>query len=218
MPNTSIPLEPIAVNPRRRQSDHAEERQSQNFAQAQAHTAPDGVVAEPSEKAFRFWNRQISIVTGQEACRDHFGKSIQLSYLSPVPQTLIITIDPANERTFLGYLRTSSAFATLGVVSFQLFLLGGGRGAQTACRVRYGKILAVACEGFAIVVACSGAWRWWRQQSAILRGRAKVGGWEIHTIGVGGIGVGFYVYRGSVTVLMSLDLDSYPCFGPAVGL
>ena len=93
----------------------------------------------------------------------------------------------ANERTFLGYLRTSSAFATLGVISFQLFLLGDG---QTSCKSRYGQVLAVACETFAILVVLSGAWRFWRHQNAILREKVQVGGWEVNAVGVGGLVVG----------------------------
>lgn len=44
--------------------------------------------------------------------------------------------------------------------------------------------LACICIGAAIVVLLLGAYRFWRQQNAILRGKVHVGGWEMNTIGL----------------------------------
>lgn len=157
--------------------DRVEESQPQDLAQA---PASDGVIGNLRKTGSRFWRRQISVVSGHEACRDHFGEMSSHIFF----QAYVADLDLANERTFLGYLRTSSTFATLGVVSFQLFLLGEG---QTSCKSQYGKGLAVACEGFAIFVALSGAWRFWRHQNAILRDKVQAGGWEVNAIGIGGL-------------------------------
>ena len=44
--------------------------------------------------------------------------------------------------------------------------------------------LACVCIGAAIVVLLLGAYRFWRQQNAILRGKVRAGGWEMHVIGL----------------------------------
>lgn len=44
--------------------------------------------------------------------------------------------------------------------------------------------LACICIGAAIVVLLLGAYRFWRQQNAILRGKVHAGGWEMNTIGL----------------------------------
>lgn len=43
----------------------------------------------------------------------------------------------------------------------------------------------------AIIVLSLGAVRFWRQQSAIVRGKVIAGGWEINVIMIGAILVGF---------------------------
>ena len=42
--------------------------------------------------------------------------------------------------------------------------------------------LACVCIGAAIVVLVLGAYRFWRQQNAILRGKVHAGGWEVNMI------------------------------------
>lgn len=39
----------------------------------------------------------------------------------------------------------------------------------------------------AIVIVCIGAFRFWRQQSAMVRGKVWAGGWEVNVIMVGSI-------------------------------
>lgn len=45
-----------------------------------------------------------------------------------------------------------------------------------------GKPLASVCQGSAALWALFGGIRFWRQQSAMARGKALVGGWEIMAI------------------------------------
>ena len=97
---------------------------------------------------------------------------------------LLTTLLLANERTFLAYLRTSSAFATLGTTVRQLFLLQNSDGSSSTASSPYGEALAVVCMVFAAIVALSGAFRFWRQQNAMARVKAHAGGWEVYTIGL----------------------------------
>lgn len=44
--------------------------------------------------------------------------------------------------------------------------------------------LACICIGAAIIVLLLGAYRFWRQQNAILRRKVHAGGWEMNAIGL----------------------------------
>ncbi|OCK77088.1 hypothetical protein K432DRAFT_384972 [Lepidopterella palustris CBS 459.81] len=95
----------------------------------------------------------------------------------------ILTAHPALERTFLGYLRASLALAMMGVVIAQLFRLQ--HSVNPNLKVGYfvlGVPLAVSFIGSAIIVLLLGAFRFWRQQNALVRGKIYAGGWEITTI------------------------------------
>ena len=97
----------------------------------------------------------------------------------------LLSPSPALERTFLGYLRTSLALSIISVIIAQLFRL---EHAQNPNRV-FGYFtlsipLACICIGAAIVVLLLGAYRFWRQQNAILRGKVHAGGWEVNAIGL----------------------------------
>jgi hypothetical protein len=56
--------------------------------------------------------------------------------------------------------------------------------------------LAVACHSCAIVVALAGVHRFWKQQTALARGKIYAGGWELN---------GIYALSGLVSSLWSLD-------------
>lgn len=77
------------------------------------------------------------------------------------------------------------ALSVVSVIIAQLFRL---EHAQNPSRVFgyfiLGIPLACVCIGAAIVVLLLGAYRFWRQQNAILRGKVRVGGWEINAIGL----------------------------------
>ena len=91
----------------------------------------------------------------------------------------------ALERTFLGYLRTSLALCMISVIIAQLFRL---QHVQNPDKVFgffvLGIPLACICIGAAIVVLVLGAYRCWRQQNAILRGKVHAGGWDLNAIGL----------------------------------
>ncbi|MCJ1477573.1 hypothetical protein MMC13_006246 [Lambiella insularis] len=113
-----------------------------------------------------FWRRQIAITVHHEDSRDHF----------------------ALERTYLGYMRTSLAFAILGISMAQLFRLQN----QETTNPTFGPFdlaipVASVCIGCAMVITVLGSWRFWRQQNALARGKIHAGGWEINSIAVFGL-------------------------------
>ena len=91
----------------------------------------------------------------------------------------------ANERTFLGYLRTSLALAMLGVVIAQLYRLQ-----HSPSPDRYlgyyvlSKPISCIFHASAICVAILGSVRFFRQQHAMATGTIITGGWELMIIGV----------------------------------
>ena len=89
----------------------------------------------------------------------------------------------ALERTFLGYLRTSVTLAVMGVITAQLFRLQHSVNPNPSLGFFVlGMPLAVIFIGTAIVVLLLGAFRFWKQQNALARGKIHAGGWEINTI------------------------------------
>ncbi|KAK2758768.1 hypothetical protein FQN54_003460 [Arachnomyces sp. PD_36] len=96
----------------------------------------------------------------------------------------------ALERTYLAYIRTSMAFAFLGVIIAQLFRLQMKSDSGPALGFDdLGIPLACGCYGAAILIALMGSYRFWRQQSAMARGKVYAGGWELNSMGMLGIGV-----------------------------
>ena len=96
---------------------------------------------------------------------------------------------PANERTYLSYLRTSSALAQLGIVVAQLFRLQerlnpAAAGAAADAFFHMAIPVGGTCIGFAVVISLAGGFRFWRQQNALARGKCHAGGWEPQTVGV----------------------------------
>ncbi|KAJ5143214.1 uncharacterized protein N7515_002001 [Penicillium bovifimosum] len=111
----------------------------------------------------RFWNRHIILTVPQKSNRDHF----------------------ALERTFLAYIRTSTMIAMQGVLVAQLFRLQAPKNKVNHLSFNeVGVPLSVACHCVAVVVALVGASRFWRQQSAISRGKVHAGGWELNLVGI----------------------------------
>ncbi|CAI7621387.1 unnamed protein product [Penicillium viridicatum] len=114
-------------------------------------------------KICRFWTRQVIITVPQKSNRDHF----------------------ALERTFLAYIRTSTVIAMQGVLVAQLFRLQ--RPSHTVDRLSFYEVgipLSVTCHFVAVVVALIGAFRFWKQQNAIARGKVYAGGWELNSVGI----------------------------------
>ncbi|KAF2200193.1 hypothetical protein GQ43DRAFT_374412 [Delitschia confertaspora ATCC 74209] len=129
----------------------------------------------------KFWRNNVSITIEEGIHRDHL----------------------ALERTFLAYLRTSLAFAMTGVVVAQLFRL---QHALTP-NLKFGYfILGIPLSASficaAILVLLLGAYRFWRQQSALVRGRCYAGGWEIVVI----LGISLVLCLATFFVLTAVDI------------
>ncbi|MCJ1234764.1 hypothetical protein MMC14_002727 [Varicellaria rhodocarpa] len=109
----------------------------------------------------RFWTHQVFLSVSHDDCRDHF----------------------ALERTYLGYLRTSLAFANLGVVIAQLFRLQAQRSpGPEPTLFDVGIPLAAAFICIATIIALLGAVRFWKQQNAMARKKVYARGWELNAV------------------------------------
>ncbi|KAF2186968.1 hypothetical protein K469DRAFT_629751 [Zopfia rhizophila CBS 207.26] len=109
----------------------------------------------------KFWKTQVSITIDEGSHRDHL----------------------ALERTYLGYLRTSLALAVAGVLTAQLFRLQHTVNPNPNFGFFVlGIPLAATFIAFGLVVLLIGAWRFWRQQNAMIRGKVYAGGWEVTMI------------------------------------
>ena len=89
----------------------------------------------------------------------------------------------ANERTFLGWVRTSIAFAILGTVIAQLFRLQHSPTPRPFGFYALGVPLASTCHGLALLMVLVGAQRYRTQQNAMVVGRIKAGGWGPWLVG-----------------------------------
>ncbi|KAF4988313.1 hypothetical protein FDECE_15103 [Fusarium decemcellulare] len=125
----------------------------------------EGSAVPPADKTrlARFWASSVSCEVDFSVARDHL----------------------ANERTFLGYLRTSMMMSMVGTLVAQLFTInhesshGTGLGYFAA-----GKPMAITCYAFSIGTILLGAIRSWRHQHTMLSGKALAGGFEIHCLGI----------------------------------
>jgi len=108
-----------------------------------------------------FWHREISIKLDAQSRRDHL----------------------ALERTYMGYMRTSVALSTTGIVVAQLFRLQHSYNPNLEFGFFVTGIPLAACFIFlAIIVQVIGFIRFWRQQKAMIRGKVLAGGWEINVV------------------------------------
>ncbi|KAK0946417.1 hypothetical protein LTR29_002179 [Friedmanniomyces endolithicus] len=113
------------------------------------------------DPAGRLWRHHIRLSVPHVDCRDHL----------------------ANERTFLGYLRTSLALSMLGITVAQLYRLQ--HSANPDAKLGYfllSKPIAGLFQCSAICVILIGSVRFYRQQHAMSVGKVHVGGWEILSI------------------------------------
>ncbi|KAF7195206.1 hypothetical protein HII31_03412 [Pseudocercospora fuligena] len=106
----------------------------------------------------KFWRHHVRIDVPHVDCRDHL----------------------ANERTFLGYLRTSVPLSMLGTITAQLYRL---QHSPTPNPVFGYFVLSKPISGIlqclALAMVLLGAIRYFRQQAAMARGMVHAGGWEI---------------------------------------
>ena len=103
-----------------------------------------------------WWNTQIALTLPDQAPHD--------------PRDYL-----ALERTFLGWIRTSTTIVSLGVVVTQLFVLKDVDPTK-------GKVLGCILTGAAIMIVVASAWRYFRMQRLLVRGKALTGGWEALTV------------------------------------
>ncbi|EME79230.1 uncharacterized protein MYCFIDRAFT_143425 [Pseudocercospora fijiensis CIRAD86] len=112
-----------------------------------------------------FWRHHVRIDVPHVDCRDHL----------------------ANERTFLGYLRTSVALSMLGTMIAQLYRLQHSPKPNPVFGYFVlGKPISAILQCMALCMLLLGAIRYFRQQAAMARGRVYAGGWEMWVI-VGGM-------------------------------
>jgi uncharacterized membrane protein YidH (DUF202 family) len=89
----------------------------------------------------------------------------------------------ANETTFLTWFRFSMSLSSIGVVIAQTARIQHIVHPEREHEIKYsvlGVPQAAACQGAAIVVILIGAYRFFRQEKAMIRRKARIGGWELH--------------------------------------
>jgi uncharacterized membrane protein YidH (DUF202 family) len=86
----------------------------------------------------------------------------------------------ALERTFLAYLRTSLILVMTGVTIAQLFRIQHAPDTNpTFGFYVIGRPLSAMFISMAILVMVVGAFRFWKLQGGLVRGKAYAGGWEV---------------------------------------
>lgn len=104
------------------------------------------------------------------------------------------------------------ALSMLSVIIAQLFRLEHAQSPdQVFGYFTLGIPLACVCTGAAIIVLLLGAYRFWRQQNAILRGKVHAGGWEMLVIGLTITLVGLCLSCGSKWLTGSLGRAHLVC-------
>jgi uncharacterized membrane protein YidH (DUF202 family) len=132
-------------------------------------------------KIRRWWAQHVSLGVSPNSRRDFLGRStfgaVACFPDSRKGQRFLTRPRTALERTYLGYVRTSVALSTTGVTLAQLFRLTGSMDTQGP--VRGGFAVAVSFIVAAVLVVLLGATRYWRQQTALARGKVWAGGFEL---------------------------------------
>lgn len=131
------------------------------------------------------WRHHIRLSVPHADCRDHLGR-ICLADAANRPHRQhhrLLTIRKANERTYLGYLRTSLALSMVGVAIAQLYRLKHSPSPNPVYGYYVlGKPIACIFHASALGVILVGAVRFFRQQSAMSIGKVHAGGWEVLVI------------------------------------
>ena len=133
-----------------------------------------------------FWRRQVYLSVPHEKCRDHLGQfeTLRRKEVSHLPSQPFLTVSIiACERTFLAYFRTASWLAMIGVMVAQLFRLNDDLQRGSFGFYRASRGLAAMLVGSTIVIVLVGAIRFWRQQTAMARGKVWAAGWELNLTG-----------------------------------
>ncbi|CAG8135424.1 unnamed protein product [Penicillium salamii] len=149
-----------------------------------------------------FWTNHVILTVPQKSNRDHFGRVfIYMSWFCGSDKI------EALERTFLAYIRTSTVIAMQGVLVAQLFRLQRPTGPVDRLSFHdVGVPLSVACHFVAVIVALIGAFRFWKQQNAMARGKIFAGGWELNSVGVFLFIIIMVTLVLSVIILIQIDM------------
>ncbi|OAL07491.1 hypothetical protein IQ06DRAFT_300093 [Phaeosphaeriaceae sp. SRC1lsM3a] len=130
----------------------------------------------------KFWDTHVNITIEEGAHRDHL----------------------ALERTFLGYLRTSLILVMTGVLTAQLFRLQHAANPNVHFGFYVvGRPLSIMFIGMAIVVVLVGAYRFWKLQNALIRGKAYTGGWEVLLI----MGLSVLLVMVTFALVLGVNID-----------
>lgn len=116
-----------------------------------------------------------------EGFRDHTGKTGNLQIAGRTDHDSL-TLVPANETTFLSWLRFSMSLSSTGVIIAQMSQVQRAVHPDRERQWKY-YILGVPqgciCQGVAILFVVIGALRFFRSEQALLRGRARTNGWDL---------------------------------------
>ncbi|KAI6789421.1 hypothetical protein KC360_g1878 [Hortaea werneckii] len=165
-PAEPIPEPPEAVHPRptdieNESDDEREATELHTIAEqrrARHITTTPGRSQQWHDDIKRVWRHHIRLSVPHADCRDHL----------------------ANERTYLGYLRTSLALSMVGVIISQLYRLQHPPSPNSVYGYYVlGKPIASIFHASALGVILVGAVRFFRQQSAMSIGKVHAGGWEV---------------------------------------
>jgi uncharacterized membrane protein YidH (DUF202 family) len=136
-------------------------------------------------KFARFWTHHVTLTVPRKSNRDYFGAYVPFAMAGFFCFCFLANCLAALERTFLAYIRTSLVVTQQGVLIAQLFRLPAVEALGDRLGFyRVGVPLSVTCHCVAIIVALVGAYRFWRQQNAIARGKVHAGGWELNSVGI----------------------------------
>jgi uncharacterized membrane protein YidH (DUF202 family) len=112
---------------------------------------------------------------------------------------------PANERTFLGYLRTSQICSMMGVFIAQFFRLQHSSAPNPILGFYVVSIpLSGIFQILAILVLLIGAARFFKLQKTMALGKAISGGWELLVVGGLSFAVSFTIDSRSKEVQMKV--------------
>lgn len=185
---------PEAVHPRpndvENESDNEREAtELQNIAGQHAPrrmttaTTPPGRPQQWHAGLKKLWGHHIRLSVPHADCRDHLGRLCLVGTAKTIPTVSItgpLTSRKANERTFLGYLRTSLALSMVGVAIAQLYRLQHSPSPNLVYGYYVlGKPIACIFHASALGVILVGAVRFFRQQSAMSVGKVHSRGWEV---------------------------------------
>lgn len=145
---------------------------------SQTNRSPPSSEHNQKHRLRRWWRQHVRISTPRDACRDHFGESLE----SNIFQLHLFGLT-ANERTALGYFRTAQAFAMLGVVIAQFMRLQRSLNPDPVLGFFVVSVpFSCMCHVMALFTASLGCYRFFKWQSAMTKGQAMSGGRTIVSI------------------------------------